>query len=74
MVSLRQEQGVAVVPGLVLKATSLYGASGTVHTRKNPRRVQEGDQDDVILYWLPGPNDGEIGPCQQPVRSATGLS
>ena len=42
MVSLRQEQGVAVIPGLVLKASSLYGAPGTVHTRKDPSRVREG--------------------------------
>ena len=42
--------------------------------RGNPSPVQEGDQGDVIVYWLPGPVDGGIGPCQQPVRSATGLS
>jgi len=41
MVSLRREQGVAVVPGLVLKASSLYGAPGTVNTWKGPSRVRE---------------------------------
>ena len=61
-------------PFALSEACSLYGAPGIVHTRKIPRRVQEGDQGGVIVYWLPGPDDGEIGPCQQPVRSATGVS
>ena len=32
------------------------------------------DQGDVIVYRLPGPDDGGIEPRQQPVRSATGMS
>lgn len=40
------------------------------------RRVEgtKGDRGDVIVYRLPSPDDGRIGPCQQPVRWATGLS
>ena len=56
------------------EACSLYCAPRTVHARENPSRVREGDQGDVIVYRLPGPDDGGIGPCQQPVRWATGLS
>ncbi len=29
---------------------------------------------DVIVYGRPSPDYGEIGPCQQPFRWATGLS
>ena len=51
-------------PFALSEACSLYGDPGTVHTRKNSRRVQGGDQGDVNVYWLPGPDDGEIGPWQ----------
>lgn len=56
------------------EVSSLSTSLGTVHMRGNPSRVQEGDQGDVIVYWLPRPDDGEIGPCQRPFSFATGWS
>jgi hypothetical protein len=52
-------------PSLLLQIARLGGKAGEGVSRSRClKRVQGGDQGDVIVYWLPGPDDGEIGPCQ----------